>query len=101
MTTESHDSIEVVRSLLRALDAGDFVAVRALLAPEFRTVPASTGEPMGLDEWLAAHEVLHGCFPDLKRHPRDFRAEDDRVMVTLHITARNSEPIRLPQIGID
>jgi limonene-1,2-epoxide hydrolase len=101
MTRASHDPIEVVRTLLDALDAGDFRAVRELLAPDFRTVPVSTGTPMGLEAWLAVHEELHRCFPDLRRRPRDFRADGDRVMVTLHITARNTEPIRLPQLGID
>jgi predicted ester cyclase len=101
MTVDARDNIEVVRSMLRALDAGDFETVRALLAPDFQTVPVSTGKPVGTDEWLAAHEHLHRTFPDLRRHPRNFRVEGDRVLVDMHITAHNNEPVRWPELGIE
>ena len=101
MTGEPHDNIEIVRSLLRALDDGDFDGVKALLAPDFGKVAATTGKPMSRDEWLVAHEDLHRSFPDLKLHPRGFRAEGDQVTVTVQITARNTAPIRLARLGIE
>ena len=101
MSASSSDNIRLVRSLLRALDDGDFETVRALLAPDFRTVPATTGKVIGREEWLVLHEDLHGSFPDLKRNPRGFRAKGDQVSVTVQITARDIAPIRLARLGIE
>jgi ketosteroid isomerase-like protein len=92
---------EVVRRLLDALDAGDFDSALDLLAPDFSTTPVSTGVPIGKDEWFRMHKALHENFPTLRRNPSDFREEGDTVVVTLHVTAVNDRPVRLPQLGID
>ena len=94
-------NVEVVRDLLDALDAGDFQRVRELVAPEFETVPVSTGVPMGLEEWLRAHAEVHDAFPSLRRNPSDFSQDGDLVRVWLHITALHDRPVRLPALGIE
>jgi predicted ester cyclase len=94
-------NVEVVRSLLEALDRGDFETARSFMAPDFSTVPVSTGERIGLEEWASMHEELHHCFPTLRRNPTDFRAEGDQVIVTLNVTATNDRPVRIPRLGID
>jgi len=95
------DNVGIIRTLLHALDEGDFETARNLLAPDFSTTPVSTGVPIGLDEWFEVHQALHENFPTLRRNPSDFRAEGDKVIVTLHVTARNDRPVRLPQLGIE
>jgi ketosteroid isomerase-like protein len=92
--------VEVVREVLSALDAGDFARVRELMAPDFETVPVSTGVPMGLEEWLRAHAEMHEAFPSLRRNPSDFSEEGDVVRVWLHISAVHDHPVRLPALGV-
>jgi hypothetical protein len=94
-------NVDVVRRLLAALDEGDFDTALALLAPDFTTTPVSTGIPIGRDEWFETHQALHKNFPTLRRNPSDFREDGDTVIVTLHVTARNDRPVRLPQLGIE
>lgn len=94
-------NVDVVRRLLEALDEGDFDTALSMLAPDFSTTPASTGIPIGRDEWFETHKALHENFPTLRRNPSDFREEGDEVIVTLHVTARNDTPVRLPQLGIE
>ena len=94
-------NVELVRELLKALDAGDEVRVRALVAPDFETIPVSTGVPMGVEEWLRVHGEVHEAFPSLRRNPRDWSEEGDVVRVWLHITAVHDHPVRLPALGVD
>ncbi len=94
-------NVELVRDLLAALDAGDFPRVRELLAPDFETVPVSTGVPMGLEEWLRAHAEVHAAFPGLRRNPSDFSEDGDVVRVWLHISAVHDHPVRLPALGVE
>ena len=74
--------------------------VRELVAPDFETVPVSTGVPMGLEEWLRAHAEVHEAFPSLRRNPSDFSEDGDVVRVWLHISAVHDHPVRLPALGV-
>jgi SnoaL-like domain len=94
-------NVDVVRRLLQALDEGDFRTALSLVAPGFSTTPVSTGVSIGRDEWFEVHEALHENFPTMRRNPSDFREEGDKVIVTLHVTATNDTPVRMPQLGIE
>jgi ketosteroid isomerase-like protein len=96
-----NDGIAVVQALLDALDAGDEARIRDLVAPDFSTVPVSTGVPMGLEEWLRSHAQVAAAFPGLRRNPTDFEQEGDTVFVTLHIAVLNDHPVRIPALGIE
>lgn len=92
---------EVVRAYLDALDAGDMVAARALLADDFTHAPITPGgPPVDADGYVAAHAPLATSFPDMGRHVAELVADGDEVRVTAYVTATHDHVVDLPMLGV-
>jgi hypothetical protein len=95
-------AIEVVLALLVAFDANDIERARELVSPDFAATPHTSGQPIGREEYLAAHIELATAFGWLQRDVLDLRDEPpDGVMAQIQVVAMNDRPIRLPTLGID
>ena len=92
----------VVRALLAAFDSGDLPAARALLAEDFAVTSHQTGQTLGADAYVAAHEDLTQSFPNLQRTVTEIAiVRPGVVRVVMTLTATNDRPVRIPRIDVD
>jgi SnoaL-like domain len=89
----------VVRSVIAAIEAGQFAEARSLLHDDFAfsgPVPA----PIGPDMWLDVHRALHAAMPDLRFHASGFETSGSAVRFGVELTMTHTGTLDLAPLGV-
>jgi hypothetical protein len=89
----------VVKTVITAIEAGDFPAARALLRDDFE-FSGPVPEPIGPDAWLGVHQALYGAMPDFRFNASNFTDDGPTVRFNVALTMHHTGTLALPALGV-
>jgi hypothetical protein len=89
----------VVKTVISAIEAGDFPAARALLRDDFE-FSGPVPEPIGPDAWLGVHRALYGAMPDFRFNATNFTDDGPTVRFNVALTMHHTGTLALPALGV-
>lgn len=93
------DQKETVRTLMSAVQAGDFAVAASLLSDDFRFSGSVPGTLTGA-QWIGMSERLKAAFPDLDYHFAVDHTERSVVGVTARMTGTHTGILDLTALGL-
>jgi SnoaL-like domain len=96
---ESEPAESAVRSVIAAIEAGQFAQARSLLRDDF-TFSGPVPQPIGPDAWLGVHRALHAAMPDLRFNASGFQATKHGVHFGVALTMTHTGTLDLPPLGV-
>lgn len=89
----------VVRSVMAAIEAGQFAQARALLQDDF-SFSGPTPQPIGPDAWIGVHRALYAAMPDLRFNASGFQATGNGVHFGVALTMTHTGTLDLAPLGV-
>lgn len=89
----------VVRSVIAAIEAGQFAQARALLHDDF-TFSGPVPQPIGPEAWLGVHRALHAAMPDLRFNASGLQASGSDVRFGVALTMTHTGALDLAPLGV-
>jgi hypothetical protein len=89
----------VVRSVIAAIEAGQFAQARSLLHDDFR-FSGPVPEPIGPDAWLGVHRALYAAMPDLRFNASGFETTASGVRFGVALTMTHTGTLDLAPLGV-
>jgi hypothetical protein len=95
----SRSAESVVRSVITAIEAGQFAQARSLLHDDFR-FSGPVPQPIGPDAWLGVHRALYAAMPDLRFNASGFEAAGSGVRFGVALTMTHTGTLDLEPLGV-
>ncbi|HEY6109576.1 MAG TPA: nuclear transport factor 2 family protein [Gemmatimonadales bacterium] len=95
----SRPAESVVRSVIAAIEAGQFAQARSLLHDDF-AFSGPVPQPIGPDAWLGVHRALYAAMPDLRFNASAFQATGSGVQFGVALTMTHTGTLDLAPLGV-
>lgn len=96
---EAKNAQELAREVLRAIEAQDWTAARALLSDDFQ-FSGAVPVPIGPDEWLGVHRALAAGMPDVRFHYKATGGVGDDAEGTVQVGGTHTGTFTPPIPGL-
>lgn len=87
---ETNKNVELLRSTVEALNAGDLETCMARMEPEFIINIAGVPRRTGIDTWKFGVDYFKKAFPDMKAKVEDAFGSGDRVALRMTFTGTHA-----------
>jgi len=95
----SQPADSIVRSVITAIEAGQFAQARSLLHDDF-SFSGPVPQPIGPDAWLGVHRALYAAMPDLRFNASGFEATGSSVRFGVALTMTHTGTLDLAPLGV-
>jgi predicted ester cyclase len=92
-------TVETVRALLAAIEAGEWERARSYLTDDY-SFGGAVPEPIGPDAWLGIHKALSAAMPDFSFNARGIHEENGKVVGQVGVTGTQTRELVLPIPGM-
>jgi hypothetical protein len=93
------NSAEIVKTVITALQSGDFSEAANYMASDF-TLVGWMSQPLNQRQFLALQAELDAAMPDFSYHLSDLHRHADEVEGLIQVTGTHTRTLALPPLGI-